>query len=298
MINPLISIIVPCYNQAQYLGEALQSVLSQTNSNWECIIINDGSTDDTEIIAKQWCTIDKRFNYYHKKNCGISSARNFGINKAKGAYIQFLDSDDILVDRKLELSLKELNGVENSDKSMVISNFRMCADNVNKSTIPYCNLNSHLLNYKSVLYKWDLEFSIPIHCGLFHTSLFEEFKFPEEIKAYEDWIMWLHFFQLATKVFFIDKPLVFYRVHSNNVTKNLKHLNENYIKTILLLSTFLKKEDVIEYYKFLLEDNNMKINDLTTSLKNYHQSKIFRIYKKSKKNQFLNYILKLFSISK
>ena len=94
MNNPLISIIVPCYNQAQYLSEALQSVLEQTYENWECIIVNDGSPDDTAEVADTWVEKDDRFIYLFKENGGLSIARNFGIEHAKGEFILPLDADD------------------------------------------------------------------------------------------------------------------------------------------------------------------------------------------------------------
>ncbi|WP_374360648.1 glycosyltransferase family 2 protein, partial [Cloacibacterium sp.] len=75
---PLISVVVPCYNQAQYLDECLQSVLNQTYQDWECIIVNDGSPDHTEEIAKNWVEKDTRFIYLSKENGGLSSARNAG----------------------------------------------------------------------------------------------------------------------------------------------------------------------------------------------------------------------------
>ena len=83
----LVSIIVPCYNQAQYLPETLQSVLDQTYTNWECIIVNDGSPDATEAVAQEWCEKDHRFIYLKKENGGLSSARNAGLKIAKGDYI-------------------------------------------------------------------------------------------------------------------------------------------------------------------------------------------------------------------
>ena len=95
-MSKLVSIIVPCYNQAYFLSEALESVLNQTYSNWECIIVNDGSPDNTKTVASKWCDKDKRFNYVEKKNGGLSSARNAGIAISKGEYILPLDADDII----------------------------------------------------------------------------------------------------------------------------------------------------------------------------------------------------------
>lgn len=96
MQNTLVSIIVPCYKQAHYLNESLQSVINQTYNLWECIIVNDGSPDDTEAIAKSWVVKDDRFKYLQKKNGGLSSARNAGITNAKGEFVLPLDADDVL----------------------------------------------------------------------------------------------------------------------------------------------------------------------------------------------------------
>lgn len=126
-IHPKVSIIVPCYNQAQFLDEALQSVLDQTYTNWECIIVNDGSPDHTEEVAQKWAAKEARFVYLKKENGGVSSARNAGIEKAKGDFIQFLDSDDCIDNRKLELSLQELNSTISTDTKVAITNFRRFA---------------------------------------------------------------------------------------------------------------------------------------------------------------------------
>lgn len=71
MQESLVSIIIPCYNQADFLDQTLESVLKQTHSNWECIMVNDGSLDDTELIAKAWVSKDSRFKYFYKTNSGV-----------------------------------------------------------------------------------------------------------------------------------------------------------------------------------------------------------------------------------
>ena len=115
-----ISIIIPCYNQAHFLDQALQSVLNQTYLNWECLLINDGSTDETEIISNKWIKKDSRFKYFYKENGGLSSARNFGLDNAEGDCIVFLDSDDCIEKNKLEASL---NLMIKDDLDLVISDF-------------------------------------------------------------------------------------------------------------------------------------------------------------------------------
>lgn len=94
MNRPKVSIIVPCYNLAQYLDEALQSIYNQTYIDWECIIVDDESQDHTKEVAQNWVAKDSRFVYLYKENEGVSSARNFGIEKANSEYILTLDADD------------------------------------------------------------------------------------------------------------------------------------------------------------------------------------------------------------
>ena len=107
-IYPLISVVIPAYNAGQFLDETLESVLSQTYENWECIIVNDGSTDNTESVAKKWCEKDSRFRLTNKENGGLSSARNWGIKESKAEYIAFLDADDILTSDSLEIRINTL----------------------------------------------------------------------------------------------------------------------------------------------------------------------------------------------
>ncbi|WP_144281538.1 glycosyltransferase family 2 protein [Chryseobacterium echinoideorum] len=94
MAETLVSIIVPCYNQAEYLDECIQSVLDQTYSHWECLIINDGSLDNTDEVVDKWLKKDPRFFYYKTQNGGVCSARNLGIEKSNGSWLLPLDGDD------------------------------------------------------------------------------------------------------------------------------------------------------------------------------------------------------------
>ena len=107
-LQPLISVVIPAYNAEQFLDETLESVLSQTYENWECIIVNDGSTDSTESVAKKWCEKDSRFRLTDKENGGPSSARNWGIKESKAEYIAFLDADDLYMPNFLEVCLETL----------------------------------------------------------------------------------------------------------------------------------------------------------------------------------------------
>ncbi len=111
MDNPLISIIIPTYNRAYVIGETLDSVLAQTYSNWECIVVDDGSNDNTEEIIKSYSEKDNRIQFYQRpisKKKGASTCRNYGLEKYKGEFVQYLDSDDLLDASKFTEQLKIL----------------------------------------------------------------------------------------------------------------------------------------------------------------------------------------------
>jgi glycosyltransferase involved in cell wall biosynthesis len=95
-MNPVISVIMPCYNQAQYMPDALQSLLDQDYPHWECIMVNDGSPDNTDEVARQWMQKDNRFRYFRKANSGVCHTRNYAVEQAVGEYIVPLDGDDKL----------------------------------------------------------------------------------------------------------------------------------------------------------------------------------------------------------
>lgn len=117
METPLVSVITPCYNQAQYLPEALDSLLKQTYPNWECVIVNDGSKDNTEEVAMAYCEKDGRFHYYSKENSGVCDTRNFAVAHSKGKYLLPLDADDKIGVSYLE---KAVDAFENGSEKLRI----------------------------------------------------------------------------------------------------------------------------------------------------------------------------------
>ena len=102
MNNPLVSVIVPCYKQAHFLPETLNAVLNQTYDNWECIIVDDGSPDNTIEVANSFILRDKRFKLVSQENQGLAMARNNGIAASRGYFILPLDSDDMIDSTYLE----------------------------------------------------------------------------------------------------------------------------------------------------------------------------------------------------
>lgn len=118
--NPLVSIIIPTYNRAHLIGETLDSVLAQTYENWECIIVDDGSTDNTEEVVSAYVQKDSRFQFHHRPDIhkpGGNGARNYGFTLSKGEYINWFDSDDIMHKDHLKLHMQNFE----NNPSIVLS---------------------------------------------------------------------------------------------------------------------------------------------------------------------------------
>ena len=267
-----VSVIVPCFNRAAFLNDALQSVYEQTYKNWECIIVNDGSTDETEKIAIEWSERDERYKYYSKETEGVSSARNYGVDRASGSFIQFLDSDDIIAPNKLEIGMEAVSEMTKEQSSVVVSNFRTFSRTKEETSDPYCTLAGEHLNFRNILVKWSV-LSIPIHCGLFDSRLFFDFRFPEDLKAYEDWVMWLNIMNKEPDVFFIDQPLAFYRRHPQSLTRNPQFMDENLKRAMKYVKTFINMEDY-SYFSFVEMQKNYKENKrLQRKIEAYEKSR-------------------------
>ncbi|MFH4964301.1 glycosyltransferase family 2 protein [Gaetbulibacter sp. M235] len=112
MKTPLVSIIIPTYNREHLIGETLDSILAQTYTNWECIVVDDGSTDNTMALLEAYCKKDTRFQYHHRPKDlprGGNAARNYGFEVSKGAYINWFDSDDIMLKEFIEKKMQLLH---------------------------------------------------------------------------------------------------------------------------------------------------------------------------------------------
>lgn len=270
--QPLISVIVPCYNQGIYLSAALQSIYEQTISNWECLIINDGATDDTEIIAQQWVLKDNRFKYFYKQNGGLSSARNKGLEEAKGAYIQFLDADDLITANKFAASLKE-----SGTAAVIISNFNMFINKMEAYSSAAIPLNKTYFNFEAILTGWDEQFAIPIHCALFKTELFKNIRFNESLKAREDWLMWLQIYLLNFETVFINEPFALYRYSPDSMSQNKSLMNNNLVVAYQIIYDLLPVlyRDVL--YKKATTHLGKLLEETTTILERTRQSKSYQI---------------------
>ena len=224
-MSVLVSIIVPCYHQAHFLDESLNSVLNQTYTNWECIIVNDGSTDNTEEIAKKLCEKDNRFKYLYKQNGGLSSARNAGIKCSNGEFILPLDADDILHNAYLTLLVPVL---ESDEKLAIVSCyskfFLKKIDNIVYELKPNGD------NYLYLLYVNQL-----VATSLYRKKCWEEIGgYDEKMKnGFEDWEFWLAITKLGWNYKIIEEFLFYYRKSKKSMLvdtiNNFAETNKEYI---------------------------------------------------------------------
>jgi len=273
MTKPLVSIIVPCYNQAQYLSETLDSVLSQTYPEWECIIVNDGSPDNTEDVAKTYCEKDKRFKYTYKGNGGLSSARNEGIKICSGEIILPLDSDDLISPLYLETAIDRFNNYP--ETKLVYCRAEMFGDVVGEWNMPEYSFRNLL-------------FGNMIFCSAFFrkNDYFKTKGYNEHLKSgYEDWDFWISLLGNSDTVYKIPELYFYYRIKENSMLKNITEVEISLIKSQIYFNHKDKYKDDIP---FLIWNNPIE-----TSHKNL-ENELIRI-RNSKAYCIGKFVLKPFS---
>jgi len=193
-MNPILSIIIPCYNSESTLEATLESVLNQDFQEWEAIIVNDGSKDSTDEIALKWIKKDNRFQYHSKQNEGLGKTRNFGINKAEGIYILPLDSDNLV------------------DKSFVQNALQVFNSNVNIGIVhgyaEYFGERKGLWKVEDFNLKKMLVHNYIDACAIYKKELWQKVggydeKMPHQ--GHEDWEFWIAL---------SNEKAVFYNLHS------------------------------------------------------------------------------------
>lgn len=196
--SPIVSVIVPCYNYAHFLGEALDSVLAQTFPHWECIVINDGSPDNTEEVALEYCKKDARIKYFYKENGGHSSARNFGIKASVGKYILPLDADDRISNIYLEKAIEILE--TETDVKLVTGEVQLFGNTDSRLKMPVFDLRSFLIvNYITI-------------SSLFRRSDYDCTKgFDETMLVFEDWDLFISLLKKGGTVKELPFACLYYR---------------------------------------------------------------------------------------
>ena len=215
----MVSIITPLYNSEQYISQTVESVINQTYKDWELILIDDASTDDTLSIIKPFLDKNSKIKLLkNKKNLGAAISRNKAINEAQGDYIAFLDADDLWKSKKLQTQIEAMQ-LENAD--ICFSSY----DQIDESGAP---LNKKvkalpLLTYKKLLksnYVGNLT-------GIYNSRVLGKIQTPN-LRKRQDWLLWLEAIKRSKKAAIgIQESLAYYRIRKDSMSSNkfnlLKH---------------------------------------------------------------------------
>ena len=251
-----VSIVIPIYNAEKYLYECLKSVKQQTYTNIEVLMINDGSTDNSENICKDFLK-DKRFKLINKKNGGVSSARNIGIEKCNGDYILFVDADDWCKKDLLQQTMEYNNTYE-----MICFSYFKAYKDINIKEELKVEQNSDikkeiLINKTIGGYLWNKVFKVQIIKE-------HNIKFNENISYCEDLLFIKQYIEYVKKVKYLNIPLYYYRIRKGSVSNNFYSS-----KSISILNAC---ELLINEYK----DNKLFIENFMFSyILNYYKLKKF-----------------------
>ncbi len=208
---PTVSVIIPAYNQAHYLNLAISSVLEGSYQDFEIIVIDDGSTDNTAHVTQDF--LDPRVRYFFQENRGLSSARNTGISHATGEFLTYLDSDDLFLPEKLTLLVKAINSEPRigliAGQAIIIDENNQPLGEIFDQPLPSDGSQLLLGN--------------PLHVG--SVLLRSEWQkrvglFDQNLRSYEDWDLWLRLARIGCPMGWIAKPVSFYRFHRTQMTRD------------------------------------------------------------------------------
>lgn len=232
MHQELISIIVPIFNTEKYLHQCLDSILSQSYENFECLLINDGSTDASASICREYVAKEARFRYFEKENGGVSSARNLGIERSGGAYITFIDSDDWVEFDYLEVLYSAIIQ-ETADIS--VSTYRTYEMSKNQWLFHAFKRVEHqkvfsrqeLFNQLMFLHSFDSSYGF-VSCKLVRKSILNGIWFNESTHLGEDMEFWFKLYLIAEKSVFSNRDTYVYRRDLNDSRyATLKHIKSD-----------------------------------------------------------------------
>lgn len=206
METPIISIVIPCYNASVYIGETLECLQKQTISNWECVIVNDGSTDNSLGILRKYETIDSRYYVIDKENEGVAVARNTAIAASHGKYILPLDADDIIAPSYAEKAIKYLE--QHPKTKLVYCKAEFFGSKTGEWLLPK-------YSYANLLWENSIFCSV-----VFRRSDFDKTSgYNPNMKYHnEDWDFLLSMLEEKDEVYCIPEILFYYRQHG--ITRN------------------------------------------------------------------------------
>ena len=286
----LVSVIMPAYNAEKYIAESIESVIAQTYTNWELIVVDDGSMDNTSGIVKALSAIDSRIKYIYQPNQQMGKARNTGLQNCNGTLVAFLDSDDIWVSDKLEI---QVACIINRQVDLVFSNGYVFSESVDQVEYEYKTLCGEISGKLAQRELMRHNF-IPIPSVLaFKSAIAEVGGFNEEISIHNvaDYQLWLKLLLGGFRFFGLEDKLFFYRKHNSQSTHSdpysfeaVLNMYENHLKA----PASMKKE--VRRAKLLWAGNWFKLNGI-----NKESAKV--LLKKMNQYPFLKFYVAFIRVS-
>lgn len=214
MKQNLISIVTPMYNGAKYVSQTIDSVLAQTYENWEMIIVDDGSKDDSARIVKRYADQDKRIRLIGQENRGSAAARNNALRNANGRFICFLDADDLWDKNFLE---RQVCFMKEKDAALVFASYQRIDENNNEALRPF--IVPERVAYRGLLKTC----SISCLTAVFDREQTGDLYFNEELKSMrDDFVFWLTMLKRVDYAYGNQEVLASYRVFASSTTGNKK----------------------------------------------------------------------------
>jgi len=297
----LVSVIIPCYNCSRYIHQTVNSILTQTYSNLECIIVDDGSTDNSKEVCEELINQDSRVRYLYKENHGVAAARNFGIRNAKGKWIQQLDSDDLLHQDKLRLHIEQLQSLDSSRNIIFYTDWDIIWQEDNQqirqgdTIVVGKKTNEELLDQ---LLQWQFLPNSPLSNNtlFIKKDVFQHKMYNEHLGAFEDFELFVDL--LLRDILFVYTPIVgmSYLQHTTNMTRDKGSMISNYILYLRainqkdsaligqcqtigpLLSEMLLNKDKKRFWELtqLIDDTSVPAYFFNKKI-NYHNTNVLRL---------------------
>ena len=263
----LISIIVPIYNSGRYLRQCLDSIINQSYKNFEVLLINDGSVDDSATICKEYVEKDSRIRYFEKENGGVSSARNLGLKNVKGNYITFVDSDDWVDENYLELLYYN---IKQKNADIAVATYKVFGeDGVFYIKPPFSKEEDEMLDFEELprkdflkIYPKLIQLVQDFHCvgfKLFKVDLVDNLFFDESLKYAEDMDFFYRLYLRMNSIVYMREYVYIYRKNDTSITQNM---DETCVLQDLKVHHNILKQAIkhgvsiyfyVEYLRYLIE---------------------------------------------
>jgi teichuronic acid biosynthesis glycosyltransferase TuaG len=269
--SPLVTVVTSLYNAELFVGDMVKSVLGQTYSNWEMIVVDDGSTDKSREVVQRYVDQDSRIRLFELgANSGSPGhVRNIGIKQARGKYVAFLDADDLWVSEKLEKQVTYFESSPNQKLGLLFSRFNSFYETPSDS---FENNEINTFGIKNSYYRLLVQDYIPTLTVLIKKTVIDEIGvFDPNLIGTEDWDLWI---RIGSQYDFycIEEKLAYYRIHSEGISKKMeKHFEEQF--------------KVLE--KHLISNPNIPRSIKKFSLWNFYLNKVSYFLQQKDIGQFL-----------